>query len=90
MQNNEIQERIKLQKQIEILENNAKAYLDSAALQRFGNLKIAHQEKTIQVAALILQAAQAGQIKQKLTDKEFKNLLINLEEPKKEFKFIRK
>mgnify|MGYP001590694642 CR=1 FL=1 len=89
MQNN-FQEKIKLKQQIEFLENTAKTYLDSTALQRYGSLKIAHPEKALQVAATIAQASQQGLIKQKLNDLEFKDLLKSLQEPKKEFRFIRK
>ncbi|MFH1592494.1 MAG: DNA-binding protein [Candidatus Woesearchaeota archaeon] len=90
MQNNEFQEKMKLQQQIEQIERNAKLYLNDRALQRFGNIKAAHPEKAIQIAVMIFQAAQAGQIKNPLTDEEFKNILINLQEPKKEFKIMRK
>ena len=89
MQNN-IRERIKLKQQIELIENTAKMYLDKVALQRYGNLKIAHQEKALQIATIIVQAVQEGTIRQPIADNELKLLLANLQQPKKEFKFMRK
>ena len=89
MQNN-LQEKIKLKQQTESLENMAKAYLDSNALQRYSNLKIAHLERALQVAVTIAKAAQQGLINKKLNDIEFKELLKNLQTPNKEFRFTRK
>jgi len=89
MENN-LQEKIKLQQQIAVIENSAKTYLDKKALQRYGNLRIAHQERALQIAAVIVQAVHEGTIMQPLTDQEFKTILENLQQPKKEFKFTRK
>ena len=89
-QNQELQEQINLQRQIEVLENIAKQYLNKEAISRYGNLKSAHPELAIQVAVLIAQAAQSGQIKDKLNDKEFKEILMRIQKPKQEFKVKRK
>ena len=89
MQNN-LQERIKLKQQVELIENAAKACLDKEALQRYGNLRIDHQEKAFQIATVIVQAVQEGAIRQQITDTEFKAMLQSLQEPKKEFKFSRR
>ena len=85
-----LQEKIKLQQEILAVENNAKQFLDGNALTRYGNVKLANPEKALQIAMIINQAAQSGQLKEKLDDSQFKNLLINLQEPKKEFNFIRR
>ncbi|MDP6642201.1 MAG: DNA-binding protein [Candidatus Nanoarchaeia archaeon] len=84
--NPQIQEELKMQQQIEMLENIAKQHLTKEAIQRYGNLRLAHQEKAIQVITLIVQAAQAGQLKEKIDDAKFKKLLKQLDTPKKEFK----
>ena len=89
-QNQELQEQINLQRQIEVLENIAKQYLNKEAISRYGNLKSAHPELAVQVAVLIAQAAQSGQIKGKLNDKEFKEILMRIQKPKQEFKVKRK
>ena len=90
MEQNELNERIKLQQQVEVIENQAKGFLDSDALLRYGNIKVSNPEKAVQVAVLIVQAVQRGQIKNKLSDNEFKELLIQLQGTKKEFKMVRK
>ena len=87
---NEWQEKLKFQQQISLIENNAKQFLDKDALSRYGNIKAVNQEKALQIAFLIHQAVQSGQLKEKLTDVQFKELLMNLQEPRREFRFIRK
>ena len=88
MQEEQLQEK-QLQDQIDQIENIAKQYLSKEALSRYNNLKLAHKEKAMQITIIIAQAAQAGQLKRKLTDEELKNLLRELDQNKKEFK-IRK
>mgnify|MGYP001585908984 CR=1 FL=1 len=83
-------EKIELRQQIFEIENNAKQFLDGNALSRYGNIKLADSEKALQIALLINQAIQQGQLKEKLDDTQFKTLLMNLQEPKKEFNFVRK
>ena len=72
-QNSEIKEQIELNQQIEMLENIAKQYLSKEAISRYGNLKAAHPDVAIQAIAVIAQAA--GQIKEKISDEQFKNIL---------------
>ncbi len=88
--NNNIQEKIKLQQQIAMIETIAKKYLNREALQRFGNIKSVNPEKALQIAALIVQNVEAGNLSEVLDDEQLKQLLINLQEPKREFKFTRK
>ena len=85
MEINELEEQVKLKKQIELIEENAKKYLSKEAVNRFGNLRLAHPDKALRVCGLILEAVNRGQIKDKLNDEEFLGLLRLLEEPKKEF-----
>ncbi len=87
-QNSEIKEQIELNQQIEMLENIAKQYLSKEAISRYGNLKSAHPDVAIQAIAVIAQAA--GQIKEKISDEQFKNILKQIQKPKKEFKILRK
>lgn len=84
------EDQAQLHQQIDMVENFAKKYLDSKAISRFGNLKAAHPEKAIQVTAVIVQAVQSGQIQQKLSDEQFKQLLMNMESKKREIKITRK
>src|SRR3989344_1694614 len=69
-QNSELKEQIELNQQIELLENIAKQYLSKEAISRYGNLKAAHPDVAIQAIAVIAQAA--GQIKEKISDEQFK------------------
>ena len=88
-QTQSLKEQLELQKQIQYLENVVKQYLTKEAISRYGNLKTAHPEKAIQVITLIAQALQTGNIIEKITDREFKQLLQNLQ-TKKDFKITRK
>ena len=78
-----------LKNQIGQIESLAKQLLDKDALTRFGNLKVAHPEKAIQVASVILQLARANRIKEKLTDSQLKEILTHFQE-KKEIRIVRK
>ncbi len=88
-QQQQIQQQAQMQQQIEQLEQIVRQFLTKEALQRYGNLKAAHPEKAVQILVLLGQAAQQGQIKEKITDAEFKNLLQRLAPQKKEFKIKR-
>ena len=88
-QNQEFQEQIRLQQQIEQIESLAKQYLSKEALLRYGNLKSAHPEKAIQIATIIVQLVQSNQIREKISDEKFKELLKYLQKPKKETKIRR-
>lgn len=71
------------------LENIVKQYLSKEALLRYGNIKIVNQEKALQIISILAHLIETQQIKEKLTDEQFKNLLLNLKE-EKNFKIIRK
>jgi len=85
----QLQEEIKLQQQIDFLESLGKQYLTKEALQRYGNLRVAYPEKAIHVMTLIVQLSQSGQLNEKIDDVKFKELLRQLDAPKKEFKLRR-
>lgn len=80
------QEQQQLQAQLEQLETVVKQFLSKDALQRYGNLKAAHQEKAIQLLVVLGQAIQQGQIKEKIRDEQLKNILKQMQPEKKEFK----
>ncbi len=83
------QEQQQLQAQLEQLETVVKQFLSKEAIERYGNLKAAHQEKAVQLIVILAQAIQQGQIKEKITDEELRNVLKQLEHEKKEFKIKR-
>ena len=88
-QNQAIQEQEQLKEQITQLEALVKQFLTKDALTRYGNLKIAHQEKAIRVLAILGQMIQNNQIKSQITDSQFKEILKRLEPEKKQFKIKR-
>ena len=90
MQQN-INEQVELQKQIQQLENSVKPYLSKEAISRYSNLKAAHPDKAIQVLLVIFQGIQSGGINEVIIDDEkFKSLLLQLKQPKKEFKITKR
>lgn len=80
------QEQQQLQSQIEQLEVMVKQFLSKEALQRYGNLKAAHQEKAVQLLVVLGQSIQQGQIKEKISDEKLKEILKQMQPEKKEFK----
>ena len=86
----QMQEEAQLQEQLQQLEAVVKQYLTKEALIRYGNIKAAHPEKQVQLLAVLGQLIQAGQIKEKLTDEQLKEILKKLTPEKKEFKIKRK
>lgn len=85
----QVEEQQQLQAQLEQLETLVKQFLSKEALQRYGNLKVAHQDKAIQLLVILGQAIQQKQIKEKITDEKLKEILKQLQ-PKKNFKIRRK
>ena len=61
--------------------------MSKEAISRYGNLKVAHPEIAFRAIAIVAQAVISGQITEKLSDEEFKNILIGIQGGKKEFKF---
>ena len=85
LQQEDSQEQV-LQQQIDQIESMAKQYLSRDALIRYSNLKLAHRDKAFHAATLIAQAVSTGQLNKKLTDREFKEILIALDQGKKQFR----
>lgn len=83
------EEQQQLQQQLEQLENAVRQFLSKEALQRYGNLKSAHQDKAVQLLVVLGQAIQQGQIKEKISDEQLKYILIQLQNEKKDFKIKR-
>jgi len=86
----QINEQAELQKQVQQLENTIKPYLSKEAVSRYSNLKAAHPDKAIQILLVIFQGIQAGKITGVIGDEDFKGLLLQLKQPKKEFNVVRK
>lgn len=86
----EIEEKLKVQRQILEIENMAKNFMAQEALVRFGNLKSAYPEKAFKTAAVIVQLANQGQINSPLSDSQLKELLIKLEPESRDFRIVRR
>jgi programmed cell death protein 5 len=82
------QEDIKLQQQLQMLESVVKQKLTKKALERYGNIKVAHPEKAVQLLAILGQAIQSEGI-DTIDDDQLKEILKRLE-PQKEMKITRK
>jgi len=63
--------------------------LDSSARQRLMNIRIVKPELAAAVENYLISAASTGRLTRALTDEEFKRLLINLQQPKKDFRINR-
>jgi len=85
-----MQEQLKLQQQLAQLESSAKQYMTKEAIQRYGNLKVAHPQKALEVIMLLAQLIQNGQLKDKVDDYALKEFLLKTQQQKKEFKLMRK
>ena len=79
----------KLQKQLENLEAGVKPFFTPDALQRYGNLKIAHHELAINALIAVSQLLQMGKIKT-VDDVTLKKLLLQLQGKKREINIRRK
>jgi len=88
--NQEMQEELKIQQQLVQLENLAKQHMTKEAIQRYGNLKVAHPQKALEVIMLLAQLIQNGQLKDKVDDYALKEFLLKTQQAKKEFKLMRK
>lgn len=63
--------------------------LTPEARSRLANIKLAKPEYGEAVENLLIQLAQSGQIKQKITDEQLKNILLKIAGKKKEFRIRR-
>jgi|TARA_B100001971_G_C18111794_1_gene494606 programmed cell death protein 5 len=60
--------------------------LTSEARSRLGNVKLARPEFGMQVESFLIQLAQSGQVKQKVTDVQLKQILGKVQQKKRDIK----
>ena len=89
-QSQQEREERQMQQQIEALEDMVKVHLSRDALYRYGNLKVAHPERAIQVLVALARTVQAGHIKEKVTDDELKTILRKIAESEGSSRKLRK
>jgi programmed cell death protein 5 len=63
--------------------------LDPNARQRLMNIRIVKPDLAAAVENYLISSASTGRLNRALTDEELKRLLINLQQPKKDFKINR-
>ena len=88
--NLEEQQEQELLAQIQEAEKLAKQFMTPQAIQRYGNLKLTHQTLAIKSILIISKAIQTGQLKQKIDDQSYKKILIQIQEPKKNYKILKR
>ena len=64
--------------------------LEPPARQRLMNIKMVKPELAATVENYLLSAASSGRLNRSLTDEELKQILLSLQQPKKEFKINRR
>ncbi|HII71894.1 TPA: hypothetical protein HA265_04025, partial [Candidatus Woesearchaeota archaeon] len=75
--------------QIQALENLVRPRLDKQALERYGNLKTAHPQKAVQALLVCAQIIQSNHT-EKVSDEEFKMILVKLEPQKRKTNITRR
>lgn len=85
MSNEEIDEEA-LKRQVNFWESTLRGYLSKDALTRYFTIKSTNPNFALQILAFVYEAVNQKYIKGQLSDKEFKELLIKLQQPKKEFR----
>lgn len=74
-----------LQQQLSLIESVAKQFMSQEAISRYGAVKMAHPDTAVKAIALVAQAVQLGQLKEKLSDADFKEILNAVKEGKMKF-----
>ena len=64
--------------------------LDPQARQRLTNIRLVKPELATAVENYLINAASSGRLNRPITDEELKQILIQLQQPKREFKFGRR
>ncbi|HSN96541.1 MAG TPA: DNA-binding protein, partial [Nitrososphaeraceae archaeon] len=63
--------------------------LDQDARQRLTNIRMVKPELATAVENYLINSASSGRLNRALTDEELKQILLNIRQPKKEFKINR-
>lgn len=77
-------EELKLQQQLQELELIIKQLFAKEALERYGNLKVAHPKKAVQLLVIITQLIQNNRLSGKINDATLKSILQQMEGEKKQ------
>ena len=66
------------------------AFLDPEARQRLMNIRIVKPDLATAVENYLINAASSGRLNRLLTDEELKQILLSIQQPKKDFKINRR
>ena len=66
---------VKMDRELEAIEEIAKAHLTKEALQRYGTLKLAHPETATHFTMAVAQAIETGRLKSLLSEEQMVNAL---------------
>lgn len=66
------------------------ALLDPAARQRLMNVRLVKPELASAVESYLINAASSGRLNRPLSDEELKQLLMRIQQPKRDFKIDRR
>lgn len=66
------------------------ALLDTQARQRLMNVRLVKPDLAAAVENYLINAASSGRLNRPLSDDELKQLLLRIQQPKKDFKFDRR
>ncbi|MGB9748723.1 MAG: DNA-binding protein [Candidatus Woesearchaeota archaeon] len=84
------EEEIRLQQQINALEELVKKKLTKEAISRYSNIKIAHPELALNLIVLLGSLIQQGKIRGTIDDNQLKELLKQMANKKTDFKITKK
>jgi programmed cell death protein 5 len=80
----------KINEEIVQLETFVKKFISPEAVQRYGALKEVHQEKALRSIMIVAELVKEGKLRQTVSDRQYKALLIEITPQRKEFKVKRK
>ena len=84
------EERRRQQAEAEAVKQKALAMLlDSEARQRLANIKMVKPDLASAVENYLINAATSGRLNRSLTDHELKQILLSIQQPKRDFKINR-
>ena len=85
----QMQQEQKLMQQIQQLETLVKSRMTKEAVQRYGNIRTANPELSIQILALLGQLLQTGKV-DVIDEEKFKEIMLRITPQKREFRLRRK
>lgn len=83
------QEELQARQELEQLEQAVKQHMSKEALERYGNIKSASNDRALQLLLVLGQLLQSGRIKQ-VDDNTLKQILLQITSQKRDFKIKRK